>query len=79
MMLQNQVTAKVRRRTMRIYGPVIVRLYYGNDGFRDECFDSVRQGLEFGKLWSMVDPYYRSFEFIQAFYTDGESYVQSEM
>jgi hypothetical protein len=33
MMLQNQVTAKVRRRTTRIYGPVIVRLYYGNDGF----------------------------------------------
>ena len=68
MMLQNQVTAKVRRRQAAgAGGPYVVRLYYGNDGFRDEVVDSLADGINLGATWARIEPD-RGYELIDLTY-----------
>ena len=66
-MLQNQVTAKVAMRGRQYGGPYIVRLYYGDAGFRDEVVDSLSDGINLGATWSRVEPD-RGYELIDPTY-----------
>ena len=52
----NQETAKVAMRGRQYSGPYVVRLYYGNDGFRDEVVDSLADGINLGATWSRIEP-----------------------
>lgn len=56
MMRLNQQTAKVAMRGRQYGGPYVVRLYYGNDGFRDEVVDSLSDGINLGATWSRIEP-----------------------
>lgn len=66
-MMLNQVTAKVAMRGRQYGGPYVVRLYYGNDGFRDEVVDSLSDGINLGATWARIEPD-RGYELIDPTY-----------
>lgn len=66
-MLQNQVTAKTALRGRQYGGPYVVRLYYGNDGWRDEVVDSFSDGINLGATWARIEPD-RGYELIDPTY-----------
>lgn len=63
----NQETAKVAMRGRQYSGPYVVRLYYGNDGFRDEVVDSLADGINLGATWARIEPD-RGYELIDPTY-----------
>ena len=66
-MTLNQVTAKVAMRGRQYGGPYVVRLYYGNDGFRDEVVANFSDGINLGATWSRIEPD-RGYELIDPTY-----------
>ena len=78
MMLQNQVTAKVRRRQAAgAGGPYIVRLYYGNSGYRDEVVRGFSEAINLGATWSRIEPD-RGYELIDPTYGVNQFRLLSE-